>query len=142
VIEYAIKHNADYCSNVLVESFPDGQDVEVFKFSALEKAWKEATLLSDREHVTPFIRKNSDFCGGEIFKAINFHSNLNYGSVRMTVDEMADFEVVKEVVEKLGLECSWKTYADYLLSAQNIAEKNKHINRNEGYEKSLKADKN
>ena len=36
IISFALKQNVDYCSNVLIEDFPDGQDVEVIKFSALK----------------------------------------------------------------------------------------------------------
>ena len=61
LINFAHDNNTDYCSNTLVENYPDGQDIEVFKFSALEAAWKNANLSSDREHVTPYIRNNSDF---------------------------------------------------------------------------------
>jgi spore coat polysaccharide biosynthesis protein SpsF len=35
VINYAIEKDVDYCSNTLRPSFPDGMDIEVFKFSAL-----------------------------------------------------------------------------------------------------------
>lgn len=44
VIEFAQLNNVDYVSNGFENQYPDGQDVEVFKFSALEKAWKEAKL--------------------------------------------------------------------------------------------------
>lgn len=64
IIDFAIEKNVDYCANILIENFPDGQDIEVFKFSALENAWENAELLSEREHVTPYIRSNSDFKGG------------------------------------------------------------------------------
>ena len=67
VIRYTIDKNLDYCSTGLEEIFPDGQDVEVFKFSALEKAWKEATLNSDKEHVTPYIHKNSTYRNKSMF---------------------------------------------------------------------------
>ena len=48
------------------EHFPDGQDVEVFKFSVLKKAWENAKLKSELEHVTPYIRNNSDGKGVDI----------------------------------------------------------------------------
>ena len=56
VIDLTIRNEADYGANILKEEFPDGQDVEVFTFKALEKAWNEAKLSSEREHVTPYIR--------------------------------------------------------------------------------------
>ena len=35
IINFAHNNNIDYCSNTLIENYPDGQDIEVFKFSAL-----------------------------------------------------------------------------------------------------------
>ena len=61
VIDFVQTNNKDYGSNTLIENFPDGQDIEVIKFSALEIAWRNAKLSSERELVTPFIRNNSDF---------------------------------------------------------------------------------
>lgn len=58
VVAAHIKSGADYTSNTINPTFPDGMDVEVFTFEALERAWKEAKLPSEREHVTSYIRKN------------------------------------------------------------------------------------
>src|SRR6266404_2327957 len=49
---------ADYVSNTLAPTYPDGLDVEVFSFAALERAWKEADTAFDREHVTPYIKSS------------------------------------------------------------------------------------
>src|SRR5215470_15506655 len=46
----------DYISNVNPPTFPDGLDTEVFSFAALERAWREATSVTHREHVTPYLR--------------------------------------------------------------------------------------
>ena len=61
VIKTAKENQVDYCANILIENFPDGQDVEVFRFESLQTAWKNAKLSSEREHVTPYIRENSNF---------------------------------------------------------------------------------
>lgn len=45
----------DYVSNLHPESWPDGNDVEVMTFAALESAWREATAPHEREHTTPFL---------------------------------------------------------------------------------------
>ena len=95
LINFAHSNNIDYCSNILIENFPDGQDIEVFKYSALEIAWKNAKLFSEREHVTPYIRNNSDFKGASLFTALNYSCNSNYSMIRMTVDESRDFDLIK-----------------------------------------------
>ncbi len=136
----AISQNFDYYSNGLVENYPDGQDIEVFKFTALEKAWKDASLTSEREHVTPYIRKNSTFYGQTLFTSNNHDLDESYRNVRMTVDEPNDFEVIKLIINDLGLEKDWRTYADYYLSNENISTLNKNIVRNEGYLKSINKD--
>jgi spore coat polysaccharide biosynthesis protein SpsF (cytidylyltransferase family) len=140
VIEKAMTEDLDYCSNTLESLFPDGEDVEVFKFSALEKAWKEATLNSDKEHVTPYIYRNSTFLNQNKFVSANYGNEENYGSVRLTVDSPPDLEVLKILIEDLGMDKTWQTYADCYLSNAEIKKINEHIARNEGYIKSLKND--
>ncbi|MCB0762775.1 MAG: glycosyltransferase family protein [Flavobacteriales bacterium] len=140
VIQYAFDHDADYCANTLIEAYPDGQDIEVFRFSALEKAWKEAELASDKEHVTPFIKRNSDFNGGRLFKAVNYPCDGNYNKVRMCVDEPIDLEVMSKLIELEGLDKDWLTYTKTYLDNEEIRSLNENITRNEGYLKSLKED--
>ena len=117
VIQYLLDSGADYCSNTLSPGFPNGQDVEVFKFAALERAWKEADTDYDKEHVTPYIYRNSDVLGGTLFHAVAFPADSQqYADVRITVDTPADFEVIKSLIENLGAEKDWKTYADKYLN--------------------------
>ncbi len=142
VIVEAKKLNVDYYANIIEERFPDGQDIEVFKFSALKKAWKEAKLSSDREHVTPYIRNNSTYKGGNLFTSSNHNLKDNYNHVRLTVDEPQDLEVIKEIVKDLGLDKDWKTYADYYLENEKVRSLNNSIARNEGYQKSISKEKN
>lgn len=139
VILYALQNNVDYCSNTLLENFPDGQDIEVFKFSALEAAWQNAFLKSEREHVTPFIKKNSDFNRGNLFKAKNYNCNKDYSKIRMTVDEESDFKLIKRLIEDLGVDETWETYTNHIID-NNLITVNTGIIRNEGYIKSLKND--
>ena len=141
IIEKIISEEVDYCSNCMIESFPDGQDIEAFTFNALEKAWNKATLNSQREHVTPYIRENSSFYERDLFTSVNYISKYpQYSNVRMTVDEQVDFEVVEELLCKLGKEESWEKYAELYLNNNFINQLNENIIRNEGYQKSLKTD--
>jgi spore coat polysaccharide biosynthesis protein SpsF len=140
VITYGIENDVDYCSNTLNPTFPDGMDIEVFKFSALEKAWNEAKIDSEKEHVTPYIHKNSTYNGNKIFTSCSYENNVNYGSIRLTVDEPSDFEVIKLVIESLGTDRGWEEYKNYYLSNDKIKNINSAIKRNEGYKKSLNLD--
>jgi spore coat polysaccharide biosynthesis protein SpsF (cytidylyltransferase family) len=142
VIQHAKHQNVDYYANIFEERFPDGQDIEVFKFSALERAWKETSLKSDREHVTPYIRNNSSYKGGLLFKSNNHGLEQNYNNARLTVDEPQDFEVIKKIIQTLGFDKDWKTYADYYLNNRKIKALNSSVIRNEGYQKSVNQDKN
>lgn len=136
VIEMAILRNLDYCANVLKQEYPDGQDIEVFKFTALEKAWKEATLKSDREHVTPYIRRNSSYFNIDMFQSANFDAPNNFNDIRMTVDEKVDLETIRILVEALGTEKSWMAYTKYIIENKTKFS-NQKIIRNEGFNKSL-----
>ena len=137
VVQFAINNDKDYCSNRLLESYPDGQDVEVIKFKALEKAWKEAKLNSEREHVTPFIIKNSDYKGGLLFSATNFDCLSNFSNIRMTVDEVLDIKLIEILITKLGVNRTWKEYTDFIID-NNLTKINGQIIRNEGYLNSIK----
>ncbi len=139
VIKFAKVNDVDYASNILVERFPDGQDVEVFKFTALERAWRESTLKSDREHVTPYIRNNSTYNGGVLFSSANFPCFDDFSNIRMTVDEFHDFDLIKRLIEDLGMDESWLRYTKHII-ANNYTNINNNIVRNEGFLKSLKND--
>jgi spore coat polysaccharide biosynthesis protein SpsF len=139
VIKFAKVNDVDYASNVLEEHFPDGQDVEVFKFEALKRAWQDSTLLSDREHVTPYIRTNSTYNGGTMFSAASFPCFEDFSDIRMTVDEPRDFDLITKLVEDLGLEETWLSYTRHIIE-NKYNTINSNIIRNEGFLKSLKND--
>lgn len=139
VIGFVQESDKDYGANILIENFPDGQDIEVFKFSALEKAWEEANLQSEREHVTLYIRNNSDYKGGNLFSAVNYPCESDFSKIRMTVDESRDFDLIEILIDKLGFEKSWLEYTNYIID-NDLDKVNDQIIRNEGLLKSLKND--
>jgi len=140
VIQHAMDNNLDYVSNVLKPTYPDGLDTEVFKFSALEKAFKEAKLTSELEHVTPYIWKNSSFKGGTIFSSDCVMNDIDYCDIRLTVDTLEDFLVIEKLVKLLGSGKPWMEYVRVLEQHPEIQKLNVKIKRNEGYEKSLNKD--
>ena len=142
VIDYAVNHDYDYVRTDAA-SFPDGLDTEVMKFSALEKAYVEANMKSELEHVTPYIWKNGTADGGSIFKSYklkNEAGEYNANDYRITIDEPEDFEVIKRLIEALGIDKSWKEYIDFLVAHKEIYEINSRFSYNEGYDKSIRND--
>jgi spore coat polysaccharide biosynthesis protein SpsF (cytidylyltransferase family) len=127
IIDYCIAGNLDYCSNTLMRTFPDGEDVEVFRFAALEKAWKEAVLQADREHVTPYIWRNSSVKGGSMFVSFNYTNSEDFSGIRITVDEASDFRLIQKLVLAMGSDKSWKDYAFFLRKNPKMMEINAHI---------------
>lgn len=87
----------DYVSNVGKRTFPRGMDTEVFSFQALQEAHREATLPEDREHVTPFIRRNT-----ERHKAANLRYPEDQSAHRWTVDTPEDFALIEKIIVALA----------------------------------------
>jgi len=139
IIDFTLENQLDYVSNTLVEKYPDGQDIEVMKFNSLEKCYKEAVLNSDKEHVTPYIKRNSSFFKKNLFKSLNYKCDYNYNNIRMTVDEEEDYNTIKILIDKIGVESEWRTYANFILDNPNLF-KNQNIQRNQGYYNSLSKD--
>lgn len=131
----------DYCGMVS-EEFADGLDLEIIKFSALEKAWKEARHTFEREHVTQYIIRHP-----EIFKLKDFKSPIGYfGDNRWTVDEPEDFILVENIYKHfLEVESNpyfgYKDILAYLRENQQIMEINSMYSRNEGLAKSIREDR-
>ena len=102
LIKILIKKKFDYASNTLKPTYPDGLDTEVFTFKALKEAQKKAKSKYDKEHVTPYIKRNKRF------KKFNLKYKTNTSSFRLTVDEKRDMELVeyafKNFGTKIGLE--------------------------------------
>lgn len=139
VIESHLQEKSDYTSNTIKVSYPDGLDLEVFSFDALQKAWQEAKLSSEREHVTPYIYKHP-----ELFKLVNVENNEDLSAKRWTLDEESDYEFIKKLYEGLYSKNNlfgMQETLDFLEKNPELEKINTGIGRNEGYAKSLKEDK-
>ncbi len=60
VLALRTEQNADYASNNMPPTFPHGLDCEAMTIDALRKADEAAGEASDREHVTPWLRRASE----------------------------------------------------------------------------------
>ena len=136
VIEQFFSENYDFATNTLTRTFPIGTDVEVFSFSALNKAWENAQLPSEREHVTPY------FHNKENFKIINVENDKNISNLRLTVDRIEDFELIKQILNNISINpIHLEDVLELFSRKPELIEINKHINHNEGFNKSLEEDK-
>jgi len=119
------------------KTYPDGLDTEGFTFQSLEKAWKNAKLKSEREHVTPYIKKN------ELKKEIISYKE-NFSNLRLTVDHKDDLDFLESILKRLK-----NKKIIYLNDVLKVLKANPelikinlaHV-RNEGYQKSLENDGN
>jgi spore coat polysaccharide biosynthesis protein SpsF len=128
----------DYTSNVVRRSYPDGLDAEVMAFHCLETAWREATLPSEREHVTPYIRAQR-----ERYRFGDLVQPRDLSGQRWVVDDPADFAFVSAIYEALYPANPAFTTADVVALLErrpDIAAMMGNAPTNEGYQRSLAAD--
>ena len=135
VIKFFGNGDYDYVSNANPPTFPDGMDTESFTRESLKTAWREARLLSEREHVTLYIVKSGKF------KIGNVRAEKDYSRYRLTVDNPEDFEVIAFLIEHAAPGADFREYIKLLEANPEIMAKNMHISRNEGLAKSLREDK-
>jgi glutamate-1-semialdehyde 2,1-aminomutase len=139
VIDFYFAGSYDYASNAIQPTFPDGLDVEIFRFFALKEAWNESILPSQREHVTPFIYRQP-----ERFRIGNYSNAESLSHLRWTVDEPEDFEFITNIYGELYPVKPAFRMADVLDLLQRkpeLLDLNKSFERNEGMTRSLEKDR-
>jgi len=92
---YSIKNGIS--ANNFSKTYPHGLDCEAFSFDVLERAYIHSTSSYDREHVTPWIRKNK-----EIPKVNLSSENTKLANLRLTIDFKEDLEFVNELFIRVG----------------------------------------
>lgn len=126
----------DVCG--LSGKFPDGLDVSIFSFNALEDTWRNAKLPSEKEHVGPYMGKHP-----EKFKLGEYVKFDNLGHYRWSVDEERDLRFIQEIFSRLYKPGDIFLTGDILNLLErepDLLKINAGIIRNEGYIKSLKED--
>jgi len=89
-------HNVDYVSNVMIRSYPDGMDVQVFTLETLIKSASMTNDPLDIEHVSLHIRNNP-----ELFTRVHLVAppELHWPELGLTLDEEKDFDLISTVIE-------------------------------------------
>lgn len=90
------KSQIDFLSNTIHRTLPRGLDVEIFTFDALEKAYINAKLPFEQEHVTPYIYSHPDK-----FVVQNYSFPHDFSYHRWTVDTADDFKLISEIFNLL-----------------------------------------
>ena len=105
MIEKFQSSSYDYISNFSVNidneneffsSFPSGTEVEIFSFSALENAFKNANTADQKEHVTPYIYENP-----KKFKILTISSNNDLSKFRWALDYEKDLKLIRLIISKI-----------------------------------------
>ena len=143
VIDRAIQifkdNHVDFVTNHFEPTYPEGLDVEVYSIYALEKSWEEAKLLSEREHVFPYIQNHQDQ-----FEIINFTQDRDYSHLRWTIDYECDYKMTKVIYDYLyekKLIFLQEDILQLLEKHPKISEINAHIKRKEGVNRTKANDK-
>ncbi len=128
IISRYFESDIDYLSNTCPPTFPDGLDVAIFSFSALERSHNEATTNFQREHVVPYIRESG------LFKLGNYSNEDNFSEERWTVDELVDFEVIESIFKHFHprYDFDWLEVLELKNIKPEIFMANQHLSRNEG----------
>ena len=140
--EFQMDDSCDYLTNCGDDnnlSVPDGMDIEVFTVQLLKKMNQFATLKSEREHVTPWARKNENKVRWK-----NYGHRPKRDYYRLTVDDSIDYYVVKTIAEKLQADnCDFGVdeIITYLKERDNLGRMNINTERNEGYRLSVESDR-
>ena len=121
-------NKVDYLSNTNPMTYPDGQDIEIFKFKTIADEIKKTKNKYDLEHVTPFIINNP------IYLKKNVKNNKNYSFIRWSVDHKIDYDLVKVIFDHFypNIFFSWKDALKLVLKNKKKYTTNGHILRNEG----------
>ncbi len=128
-----------YASNTLQPTYPEGLDIEVVRYAALERAANEATLPSEREHVMPYIWKHPDR-----FELRSFSMKPDLSHWRWTVDKPADLEMIRQIFTQFSDQplVGYREVISWLNDHPEILAINTGTIRNEGYLKTLAKEQN
>ena len=87
----------DFVCNNLPPSWPHGLDAEAFTFAALDQAFETAADPFDREHVTPWMRRNPAFKKGNVARSGRSLADV----CRWTLDYPEDYEFLQALFDLL-----------------------------------------
>lgn len=122
--------DAEYSSNALNPSLPDGLDCEVINVDTLKTVANLANESIDREHVTHYI-----YTHPEDFRICSVTNDVDHSSIRITLDNPQDWRVIQRIVQEVDMDylsIRLKEILDFLAKNPEVLAINAEIKRNEG----------
>lgn len=130
VIQTYLYNKADYVNNVIVRSYPDGMDVQVFSYAVLEKSFSLTSDPEDLEHVSLHICRHP-----ELFRHINLIApkDLYWPGLGLTLDEPDDYKLLRKIIEHFKADSTFSCgdVIDLLNEKPDWLTLNKHVKRRE-----------
>ena len=130
ILNIYLKNKSDYVSNSHLRTYPDGMDVQVLPFKALEKANKKATSRLEREHVTLQIRRNPKLYRT---KHVTAPKDLHWPELGLTLDEKEDYILLKKIITYFNYKKKYFFSCKQVINLLNKKKKwikiNQHIKR-------------
>lgn len=98
-VQMFFHHQAAYVGNAHIRSYPDGMDTQVFTLESLKRSAAMTNEPLDREHVSLHMRNHP-----EIFPHVHLVAppSLHWPDLGLTLDEQADYMLIKKIIETLG----------------------------------------
>jgi spore coat polysaccharide biosynthesis protein SpsF (cytidylyltransferase family) len=89
----AAQPGAEYVTNAVVRTYPDGLDVEVVRREVLAAANRAATSDADREHVTPWVQRHA--------RSVPMTQDIDLSALRWVLDTSSDYEAIATIYGEL-----------------------------------------
>jgi spore coat polysaccharide biosynthesis protein SpsF len=138
VVDQFQRYKVDYFSNSNQEPnyLEDGFDAEIVSFDALQTAAQEAKLMSEREHVMPFIKNSKQF-------KLGWRKANDAYRFKLSVDTENDLRLASQIFEELqeNPDFSIEEVVDLIHRKPELLLINKESEINSGYKKSIQEDR-
>ncbi|ADO45722.1 aminotransferase class-III [Hydrogenobacter thermophilus TK-6] len=133
-LEKTLQEDSDY---TMLAGIIDGFDVEVIRGEWILKADLSARLPSEREHVSPYIRKSRK--AKKLF--LNCHQE-DLSQIHLSVDYPEDLMIIERLLRELGREdFTYEDVVKLIKEKPHLLERDKKIVPNEGYLRSIQEDR-
>jgi spore coat polysaccharide biosynthesis protein SpsF len=126
VNEYIQLNNENlYMSTGISKTLPIGISFEIFNLSMLETAYKKASSIKEREHVTPFFYTNP-----QLFDFFPVGYETDKSAYRLTVDTEEDLELARILVEKYNADnLNYKEIISIIDKNKDLSNMNVHVHQ-------------